>query len=244
MISLTDKIKKTIAEKNMHPKPQWLFIIRDMLVWSAIFLTIILLSLALSLSWEILFQQRVFSFWTLRPHLSLFLSAMPFFWFLCAVIFVLVAYFEFRKTKSGYQINFILVITGVFITSLVLSLVLCATGLSQRLEYQLEDGVMVYHSLVPLPHQHWLQPTEGLLSGVIIATKPLLIKDWEEQQWRVVFTEESEIEENILTIGRSVRLIGQQTGKNEFTALVVLPWNRLFFGQIRLFEQEETFLMK
>ena len=95
MTNISEKINKQIKDKQLKPKARWNFTVKQVLLWSAIVSTVLIIGLAASLTLEILIEQEVTELWQLKARLYLLLEAIPYFWLMVAFALSVLIYFQF-----------------------------------------------------------------------------------------------------------------------------------------------------
>ncbi len=223
MTQISEKIKQKICEEKICPRAKWFFVVKQIFLWIGAVITFVAVSIALSLSWEIISEQEL---WVLRSRLGLMTKAVPYFWLVISLILSGFVYFEFKKTKRAYKVNFWVVLVVILLGTLFLSSILYFVGLAEIIEERLEEDVKGYHKVVPLPHHHWMQPESGLLMGEImeIYEKKIELEDMEDNYWIVILEEDTRIgRKGNLEKGLRIKVLGEEKEDYNFKAEFIMP---------------------
>ncbi|MFA6250792.1 MAG: hypothetical protein WC686_04845 [Candidatus Shapirobacteria bacterium] len=201
---------KIINRQQMKPIPKWEFLVKNWVTWTGLTISLIILTLGAGLWWFGVISN------TITPYL----------WIAVALIFLAGTYLLFEKTKHAYryqkwQIVMILVIVG-----LVAGGGWYVSGTAGRIDKNLE-GIPYYRKVVPMKMEIWNRPEEGYLSGEIIYVTDMNnfeIRDFGGKEWTITG-------QNVVIRGRikiavseEIKLIGEETGKNQFVAREIRPW--------------------
>ena len=222
--SIIDKIK----EKHIKQKPKWHFTLRNILVWGIFIIGVLIGAISFSI---ILFtiQQVDFSLISHMSHskLELFLGLLPFFWIIGLLIFLTVAIFAFQRSKRGYKFTWFRLLGISMAFSILLGTLCFIAGGSQRLETVFANKVNYYESVQQKKMKIWMKPEEGFLSGTIenVVGDTIQLKDFNDNQWKVNYSNAFIAPIVSLEQGEQVKLVGQMTQSNSFIAYEVRPWD-------------------
>ncbi|MBN1778928.1 MAG: hypothetical protein JW816_01785 [Candidatus Buchananbacteria bacterium] len=215
------KILDQIKEKNLKPTPRWEFLLKDYLVWGIFVFAIVIGSLATAV---IIF---VFSRsgWQLSlldddTYLTNFLLLMPYFWLLLMIIFVAVAFYNFKHTKTGYRYNAYLVVLTSIVLSLVFGSGIYGLGLGEKFEDIFYQQVPFYRNFVEHRSEMFVRPERGRIAGRVIEITPDYIKvqDFKGNTWQFTTTTDE------LSIGQRVIIFGQRNDPDDFLPDQIRPW--------------------
>lgn len=229
--SILDKIKK----EHIEPRPQWHFMIKNVLFWSLFFVSSIAGARALGV---VFFVFSDASLELVRgsgaPLLPPLLAIIPVFWLAIFVLVILIAVLGLHHTKNGYKLSLTKIIVLNLAGSLILGLALFALGDGERFEKQLGN-----HIPFAAPEMRrmnvWQQPMQGRLAGQIISKSDathIELVDLRGENWSVdtsdarIFNTDTNTQDS-LKIDMRVRMIGTQTGEKTFKALRIDPWEAL-----------------
>ncbi|MBN2418448.1 MAG: hypothetical protein JXL81_03610, partial [Deltaproteobacteria bacterium] len=162
-----DTLKK-IKDQGIVPRTKRYFLLRRSTVWGLFVLSVILGSIAASVA---IFQVRNTD-WDLFQHYrhsipEFILLFIPYFWGLFLIGFSIVAYYYFRRTKSGYRYRAATAVALSVVLSVIGGIGIYATGLSERLETVFEEKLPFYRGVTAHTRMVWTAPDKGLLAGRI-----------------------------------------------------------------------------
>ena len=227
MTNISDKIKEEIKKKDIKPKPKWNFTFFQILKLIIIAFGVIFLGIAMAINWEIISQNDLPTLFKRPQRFFVMARAIPYFWIGISVILAALVYLEFQKTKKGYKVKFIYIISSIIIFSLFLSGIFYYSGLAELAEEKLEKK-RPYQKIVPIPKKHWINPENGMLSGKILQVNNdelFILEDWEENTWEVYIVEETEVGPfTIIAKDNLVKMIGEVEDDNEFEAIFIKTW--------------------
>ncbi len=229
MSNLTNKVLDEIRSKHVKPVPAWRFILRSVLAWVGFVLFVFLGAQAVSIILFLLSDHD----WTDLVYfrggrLGYFFIALPYLWVIALIALIVVAYLDFKKTKSGYRYRPLLVVGVVIAVSLLAGAGLHAVGMGKRADAMLEGHLPHYRTMAPRGVQIWDNPAHGRLMGQIEKIHEdgtIDLKSPRGEEWSVV-VEPGMIERFGQNVQESiqVRVIGQPIGPGEFKAKAILPW--------------------
>lgn len=231
---MTDIIKETlkkIEEKNIAPKPKWHHTLRDYAFWAFFGLSIILGACATSTIIYLLASHD----WDVHNYLheSLFediFNSLPYLWIIILVLLVLFAFYQAKKTKSGYKYSPYLMVGISVILSLLLGLALFYSFLDLGIHEFLSNHVPIYNSLVCSETAVWNNVGSGLLNGEVIAIKSddeFTLKDCNGKIWQVQYDQSQWLEKIPLQVGMKIKMVGTQEGDSNFIVKIIRPLERL-----------------
>ncbi|HAR99911.1 MAG TPA: hypothetical protein DEA89_00815 [Candidatus Moranbacteria bacterium] len=229
---MKDLIKDTIGKiKKQHilPESKWKYLARKYGVWFLFVLVVIFGGVSLSaaayllssLDWDLynfMHQNRV----------GYLLSIFPYFWAVLVGTFIIGAFFDMRKTETGYRFSWLKISLVTIGSILVLGAVMFFAGLGGRFNSMMASGVPYYgqHMMVTKESQ-WMQPQDGFLAGTINSTSNvvLVVSDLNGKVWNVDFDENTLIRPSAnVSKGQMIKIIGTQSGSDTFQATEIRPW--------------------
>ena len=228
--NIAKKVLEQIKSKGILPKPRWRFLLKDYLIWLFFGLTIIVGSLASSI---IIFMVRS-NDWDLynRLHLPFFLKTLPYFWIIILLVFVFLAYYNFKHTKSGYRHRFYVILLAAVFLSFFFGFIFHLLRGGEAVEYRFQRAMPFYRQVFSRPNfehrlQAWSQPELGLLMGEVISVETpdnFELEDFGGKFW-TVFNNEGIIYRRPFTLKQGVRLraIGEIIDESNFKAFEVRP---------------------
>lgn len=229
MAKLSEKILKTVQKEKLKIKPRWQFVLKRVLIWTALVVAILLGSIAVSM---IMFQLTSIEWHLLsrfgpeRPRIIL--SIVPYFWLFVAAILMTFVYFEFKQTKTGYRYRSGIIIAVAILISLILGTTIFTIRGPAHLEPFLRERMPFYENINFVGHrQFWLAPERGLLGGKVDAAldeKMFTLRDFHDQMWSVTILNNEDKYIYMITPGHMVKIEGEKTGDNEFAAKSIETW--------------------
>lgn len=209
--SISDTTLKLIKKKHLKPIPRWEFIAKNWGLWTALVLCLLLLILGFALSIFGVVDNII----------------VPYLWLFIAIIFFVLSYLIFQKTKRAYHFPRWQVIVAMISLAFIFGTSFFKMGLARRLDSSLENRVPLYRHVVPMKLQAWSRPELGYLSGTItkiINDSNFEITDFSGKSWQLSADSLTLKGRLTLKIGTEVKIIGSQSGKNSFTVSEIRPW--------------------
>lgn len=231
-----DNFEKKIWGKisKTSPTPRWQFLLKNYVVWLLAGLALLVGSLAFSVvvylsagnDWAVLGQQRT-------SWLELLLLTLPYFWLLLLAALIFVAYYNIKHTKRGWSYPLSWIIGGSIILSLLFGALFFKAGLGRTIDDVLsQQRGPVYARIFNPRLGFWAEPNEGRLVGLVaddLGDNQFVIIDPEEKSWQVDTTQaEIMLPGSQLIVGKPVKISGQATAEDKFTATTVMS---LDFGR-------------
>jgi hypothetical protein len=228
--NIAKKVLNQIKSKGIQPKPRWQFLLKDYLIWLFFGLTIIVGSLASSI---IIFMVRT-SDWDLysRLRIPFFLKTLPYFWIIILLVFVFLAYYNFKHTKGGYHYRFYVIVLAAVFLSFFFGFIFHLLKVGELAEYRFRRAMPFYQEVFYRPNlerriQAWSQPSRGLLMGEVISVENpnnFELQDFMGQTW-TVFNNKGIIYRRPFELEQGIRLraIGEVIDESNFKAFEVRP---------------------
>lgn len=222
-----NKVLETIKKENIKPKPRWEFLLKDYFLWALFIISVFVGSISVSI--------MIFMFSTDMPAppphtdpIHSLVSNIPYFWLLVLILFLVIAYLNFRYTKSGYRYNTL----KVFLASIFLSLIFGSTlhfiGLSHIAERATYERLPFYKNVMEHRAEQMMSPEDGRLGGMLLGQKDnvLELKSFGGQVWLVDIAsiEKEKLSALNLEPGIRIMILGDQVSENEFVAEQVMMW--------------------
>lgn len=230
---LLDKIK----EEKISPRPRWQFLAKNYVLWFFGGLSLLLGSLAMALIIYMV-QSDDWRLYARPGHnpVESILLLVPFFWIICLGLFLVVIYYEFKKTKKGYRYPAWAIILAAVGASIILGGIFYALGLSQKIDDILGRRAPFYEQVINPRLRFWSDPSEGRLSGMVktrVADNHFILVDMDRSEWDLLLELQNEKFQSIIRVGEPARFVGQQNSANQFTATEVMPLTpgREFFNR-------------
>lgn len=217
-----EKILEKIKQANVKPTPKWEFWLRNLALWLFFVIAIVVGSLATS----VVIFTIVHADWASRlpdfSPLKKLLVNIPYVWLAIMLLFVVVAYFNFRQTKKGYRYSAYWVVMASVLISVVLGSVVYAVGGGERLEQLVYERVPFYQQMIKFRARPFVSPEQGLIGGVVVEINSDTVEviDFTGRTWLIPTTSQN------LEVGQRVRISGQQATVQEFEAERIEEWFR------------------
>jgi len=226
-----DIIKKTIAqieEQKISPQPKWHFLLKDYTFWVFLGASIILGAVSVSI---ILFLLTSYD-WDIYQylHTSLLgyvLMSVPYLWVAILVIFTLVAYYNFKHTKTGYRHSaHAMVLISIFL-SFIIGTTFFFVGFCSDIHGTFSRHIPFYNNLIFDKNDVWDNASNGLLGGVIVdirADGSFLLKDFKGNIWQIAYGRSDDLGRWPIALGMNVKLLGRRGEANIFYVEDMRPW--------------------
>jgi hypothetical protein len=225
---IRDTIDK-IEKQRITPEPRHKYLVKKYGLWLIFATVLVLTALSVSVAYDNAknLDWDLYSF-MYQSRLAYFLSTLPYFWIVLIVIFLLVAFFEIRKTETGYRYSrskiLLITIGGIVIFGISMSLL----GFGGRLNSELTKEVPFYsqHMMVTKESQ-WMQPSKGFLAGTIVSVseKKLEIEDLNGGDWNINIDTNTSVKPSVeISREEMIKVIGTKTDENNFKAKEIRPW--------------------
>ena len=225
--NLTESILHRVADKQLKPRPRWQFIIKQILIWLGVLLSIIFGSIASSIL-VFLIINNDWEVYDVVTHslLQFIILTLPYFWLAVLALFISLAYFYMRKTKRGYRYSLWKLAFIYVVLCSLLGSVTYVYGGSQKIDRLLTINVPIYKTLVNQQTVRWTQPQTGLLAGDIETIdsnkKEFILEDIDGHQWHINYVDAKFDSKVKLIEDERVRLVGIKNDDNHFTAKQIL----------------------
>jgi hypothetical protein len=231
MDNLGDKVLRKIKEECICPKPRWQFLLKDYFIWFLFLISLFLGSLAFCVALYVLSTND----WDLYQYLHTtlvghILISIPYIWILFLALFISIAYYNFKYTKSGYRRETYFVVGLSVVGSLFLGAFLYTLGAGEKIEDFVATSVPAYEKIACCSNRKdiWDQPASGLLAGEIVSVmdeRNFELKDFSGSAWKIQEDDDT-LEYDPLRIqpGEEVKIIGEKRQEFVFWAREVRPW--------------------
>jgi len=236
MKDISDKILQKIKEKRIKPRPKWQFMAERVLLWSSAILVTIIGSMAVSaLIHRVATQDWDIHQYLGRGRLQHILLSLPYLWIGLVCLFIVLAYYNVRETKSGYKYKAYWIVIGSIIVSLFLGTVLYSAKVGKGIDSLLSGKLPPF--LQTKQEEIWENPDKGLLGGEVIAREGevLAVKDFTGEVWAIDI-QAVEIPLSLeIKAGDKVKLVGKKTDEHNFQAYAIRFWGQGPFGEFKGF---------
>lgn len=226
MNNVSKKILDKIEKEHIKPTPKWQFVAMHALMFILFGLSILLGSIAVSVSLFKIFA----SDWAIVPRLpgGPFI-VLPYLWFLLFGIMMLVASFIFEKTEQGYKHKLWVVAIASIALSIAIGSILFAIKLGEGVENGLRENFKPYREYIEMREEIWHAPEFGILPGRIIEIENdlmILMDDLSGVRWNVDISD-AMLPLKDLFEGQTIVAIGEVLGVGQFKAENIRPGNIL-----------------
>lgn len=226
MDNISKNVLEQIKQEHITPRPRWEFALKNSFFWLIFAFLVVLGGLAVSVIIFMLTDQD----WAIYRHLNksfveYLLLSIPYFWFLLVSLFVAVAWFEFKNTKTGYKHSFIKIGFINILASVVLGLLFFYSGLGLKTDRIFADHIPLYQSMHPYRTENiWANPGDGFLVGEITSISgenTFFVLDPLQKEWLVDCSDCDLEEDRGVSVGMIVRTLGEKIDEANFKAFEV-----------------------
>jgi len=228
MSDINKETLKIIEERKITPEPRWHFIFKDYVLRFFFAISTILGGISIT---TIIFILNGYD-WDIYKYLdkSLFeyiLSSIPYLWVFTFILFVVIAYFNFKNTKSGYKHEILKLVLVSVLISVAMGTIFFAGGLDSEVHETFSEQVPFYENLIYDKDDIWNNVEKGLLSGEVVEVRNkdgFILKDFGGHLWQI---DEKGLGTTTFFIqkGSEVKLIGNFDGGNIFFVKEIRPWH-------------------
>ena len=222
MTDLEKKVLEAIAQRNLAPRPFYIFLAKS---W--VFLSLALVSIgfgAISMA-VLLFAVSDYyaSGWRVLDNWPLdeVLLSIPAFWLVSLPVFVFSTYVGLRNTKRGYRRKTGHIVVLSLGASAVLGVALHLFDAGQWINDYLITHVAWYRAQADVPFAVWSRPEAGFLGGTaspLLSDQTLRLIDFNMNVWMVdISGAKINLDQPILSEG-DVAIRGHVTGPMQFHA--------------------------
>lgn len=213
-----------IKENGIKPISKNIFNLKKVIFWSFVGTSIIVGAISFSVIISILFNND----WILykRFGFNFIFKSLPYFWFVCLLLFAILGEFYYRRTLLGYR-HRLIVIIGTYITITVIAgSIMHIIGLGKIVEESLSRNISIYNNFMFDKNEFWSQPKEGLISGRIVSIEGDIIRivDFNNNTW-ILDVDEAFVGNRVsLKQDEFIKIIGDVKDDNIFKVEQIRPW--------------------
>jgi uncharacterized membrane protein len=216
-----------IRERKLNPLPKWRFWLKNNLLWFLSGISLLLSSWFLAAS----FYLTNYGDWQFHSQIAgnwfkFFFISLPYFWLILLVIFIFIFDYNIKHTKKGYRYPLWKVSVFALIASLLLGFFFFKIGLGQAANDVASRDKEFYSNIANPRVQFWNQPDEGRLAGLVIEKKQkdnIIVVDIKEKKWELDTSRVKENEQVIIQVGLPIKVLGEKTDRDSFSAVQVMP---------------------
>ena len=227
MGKISKKVLEKIEKENIKPIGRWSFVLKNSFLWSLFGLNILFGSLGLAISIYLFESSDILNLiLSVNDFLGVLVLAIPTVWVLLTVIFLVVAYLNFRYTERGYTLSFKKIFLINTLAILILGSILHISGVSERLNRVFSESFSTYDITLDPRYKIWSSPETGYLAGTILSVSEASIEleDLDGNIWSIDISEAKVRRAVGLIEGEKIKIVGNEVDKNTFQALEILPW--------------------
>lgn len=226
MIDISKATLEKMKRENIHPRPRWYFLTKNLFFWLMFSLTTILGGISFGM---IMFITGDLD-WDIYHYLGISVSkavlvSLPYLWIAFMLFFLFVTYYNFIHTRTGYRYHFIMIFFISLLMSAMLGLVFYQYGWTETIDSQLRSRIPGYHHLIYGREKQWMQPSRGLLSGNITVidrgNNILFLKDYSDKEWQVDISQTRVKGMFPITNNLEIKILGQQLSEYTFKAVEI-----------------------
>lgn len=229
MTELEKKVLEAIGERNLKPRPYYVFLAKRSVFWILAFLSIVLGGVSFAI---LLFATSNFltEGWRSFDEVPLeeILVSIPVLWIVTMPLFVASAYFGLRNTRRGYRLRPALIVAWTMAASLTFGGILHGFGAGHLAHEFLEAHVPYYERLTHIPYAKWSRPDEGYLGGhadKLLDENTLQLTDFRRKVWTVDISGAAVILDNAIEDEGDVAIRGVSTGPASFRAETITEFD-------------------
>ncbi|HVM91132.1 MAG TPA: hypothetical protein VMU11_04545 [Verrucomicrobiae bacterium] len=230
---LAEKVLEQIEEKQVAPRPRWVFLAKNIAFWSLWVLSLLIGAAALAATLFALTNAG----WEFRdvthPEIVSFLMEnIPVLWIVALCLMLVLGIENLRHTKSGYRYPMFVLFALNLLGSAALGYGLFRLGAGQFVDEDLGSHIPFHRPMLVVQEHNWTRPQRGLLSGAVTDVdgdfKQFTIKTFDGIVWTVSGADVGDIGRDVLIHAPVVRVVGvplQEDATNTvFHACFVFPW--------------------
>lgn len=227
---LTQKIFEKIEEGKITPKPRWQFLLRNYVVWTIGILSVLIGGVAVS----VIIFSLVFGEWEVSGRASggVFqhaIAVIPYVWIIFLGLFVFVANYHFKHTKTGYRYRLVTIVSVSIFVSIIFGTGLYLMGIAGCIDKEAGRFVPLYRNVAERRVAMWSQPEKGLLAGnniVMIGgeSRDFTMMDFNKKKWHIKGHRLDLVHKIILEESDTVHIIGLLIEDEVFEACALAPW--------------------
>lgn len=219
-----EKIWQKIKQAQIKPVAREIFIWKRALLWLLCVASLIISSLTTAI---IIFLLRNID-WDIANRFSsskfLFaFLAVPYFWLVLLFIFAVTVYYNYRHTKYGYRLKISVIVLIFLFLNLIFGGLAYGLDWGHKIEEVISKKISFYTHL-DTQSQIWSQTEKGLLAGKVMGFEKgqVILLDLQNKVWHL--SSHSNLQLINLQVGEKIKIIGSQTGSNEFLVQEIRPW--------------------
>lgn len=225
MTELERKVLEKIKDRNLVPRPYFLFFAGRSVFWGLAALSIVLGALSVDL---LLFTVSDYyaTDWQVFDNLPLegLIFSIPVFWLASLPLFLASAYYGVRRTRRGYRLRPAHIVAACLAASIGLGVLFHFLQAGRLVNEVLAANFDSYRALTDVPFDAWSRPDQGYLGGhadELIDAATLRLTDFRHKVWTVDISHASVILDSAIVEEGDVAIRGVRTGASTFRAATI-----------------------
>lgn len=219
-------VLEKIKESGMKPISRNIFNLKRVLVWFFLGFAILIGVVSFAITLTNLFNND----WYLvnKFGFTFIFKSLPYFWFVCLIIFSILGEFYYRKTYLGYRHRVVMVIGAYIVVTVSFGLILFLFNIGEKIEEKFFNNMPIYRMVTFDKSAVWSQPDAGLISGRIISINDnsIQIMDFNNNIWLINKNEAMIAPRVKMDVGEIIKIIGDKDNDSDeiFNAVQIRPW--------------------
>ena len=236
--NIVDKIKK----EKIIPVPKWHFLLKNYVVWVLFLIS----SMIGGIAFGIILLQLSDIDWTIIDRINsgpqeLIITIIPYFWIVILIVFIGIAYHNFRHTSKGYKSGTFIILGISILVSVIAGSIVFASGISRRIENFRENTPFVRE--IHAPHMKlWMQENKGLMAGIIekLDRDKILLRSLKDRPWNIDIRNAKLINIPQLKLKQKIEIIGEKIDNTHFKAHEIRSWKKQMIRKFILEKSERN----
>lgn len=225
------KLVEKIKCEKICPAPKWRFLLRNYFVWLAFAASVVVGGLAFCVTLSIVADNDwdIYKYLNISPIQHILLS-LPYLWIVLLVLFLGLAFYNYKHTKCGYRHGVLAVLGLSIVGSLLLGSFFHYAGMGRKIDQIFAKNVPLYQNMHCCCNRQdiWSQPEKGLLGGRIIHVSlenDFDLEDFQGAVWQIENDRQIFMRgPTLVREGGEVKLIGERKAEKIFWAREIRPW--------------------
>ena len=218
---------KKIHDDHLLFKPRWKFLLKEYTIWIFSVILIAIGGLAISVIIYLIRNSDWDVYSSISGNIIFFIFLiLPYVWIILLILFIASAQYYIKHTKKGYKHRVWIIVIGTVAISMVLGIVLYKFEFAEIIDEAMLERIPYYGQFSGHPVGRWQHPETGILAGEITdfdESDIFELNDIKGNPWKVSGKNSADIKIPFFVIGLRIRLIGRQTGDNNFHADRIMP---------------------
>ena len=242
MNHLSKNIIEAIKKEKIIPVPKWHFLLKNYVVWILFLISSIIGGIAFGI---ILLQLSDID-WTIINRINsgpreLMMTIIPYFWITILILFIGIAYHNFRHTSKGYKSRTFIILSISILVSVIAGSIVFATGISRHVE-NFRNNIPFVREIHSPRTRLWMQENKGLIAGTIeeLHQDKLRLKNLRDKLWDIDTRDAKLIDIIQLELNQRVGIIGEKIDNTHFKAHEIRPWQRQMMRNFILEKSERN----